>query len=52
MPVRLLRGYFLLRDGTVGDDFEALPTGAIAVIPTVTGTAGCVLGEGTFVPRI
>lgn len=51
MPVRLLRGFFLLLDGTVGDDFEAIPTGVVMSIPQVTGTAGCVLFAGTFLPR-
>ena len=52
MPVRLLTGYFLLLDGVVGDDFEALPIGTITLIPQINGNAGCVLMEGTFGPRI
>jgi hypothetical protein len=52
MPVRLLRGYFLKLDGTVGDDFETIAAGTITVIPQVTGTAGCILFEGTFSPRL
>lgn len=51
MPVRLLRGYFLLLDGNVGDNFEAIGTGVVTVIPQVTGTAGCILFEGSFLPR-
>lgn len=51
MPVRLLRGYFLKIDGTASDNFEALATGTITLIPQVTGTAGCILFEGTFTPR-
>jgi len=51
VPVRLLRGYFLLLDGTVADDFESIPTGVVTSIPQVTGTAGCVLFIGTFLPR-
>ena len=38
-------------DGFAGDDFEALVVGDITVIPQVTGTAGCILFEGTFAPR-
>ena len=52
MPVRLLRGFFVKVDGQVGDDFEALATGTVTVIPKVTGNAGCVLLEGFFAPRI
>jgi hypothetical protein len=52
MPVRLGRGSFVLADGEAIDDFEALSVGAITLIPTVTGNAGCVLGDGTFIPRI
>lgn len=51
MPVRLLRGFFLLLDGTVADNFEAIPAGVITLIPQVTGTAGCILFQGTFAPR-
>jgi hypothetical protein len=52
MPVRLGRGIFVLADGEAIDTFEAWPLGAITTIPTVTGNAGCVLGEGIFLPRI
>jgi hypothetical protein len=51
MPVRLLRGYFTLQDGTAADDFEVLPAGVIETIPQVTGNAGCILFEGIFLPR-
>jgi hypothetical protein len=51
MPVRLLRGFFLLLDGFVADNFEALPTGDITTIPQVNGNAGCILFAGSFFPR-
>ena len=51
MPVRLLRGFFILLDGLAADDFEALPIGDITTIPQVTGNAGCVLLQGEFAPR-
>jgi hypothetical protein len=38
-------------DGTVIEDFELLPTGALLAIPQVTGTGNCILFIGTAVPR-
>lgn len=51
MPVRLGRGIFLLIDGKAIDTFEAISAGVITTVPQVNGNAGCVLFEGTFVPR-
>jgi len=51
MPVRLGRGSFLLTDGQAIDDYELLTDGAITTIPAITGSAGCALMDGTFIPR-
>jgi hypothetical protein len=51
MPVRLLTGIFIAIDGFAGDDFEAIAAGPVETLPQITGTGGCVLLEGQFVPR-
>jgi hypothetical protein len=51
MPVRLLSGGFFKLDGFAGDDFELVDTGPVTLIPQVSGTGGCVLMEGSFIPR-
>lgn len=49
--VRLLIGRFLRVDGQVIEDYEELAAGAIENIPALTGTAGCSLLIGNFLPR-
>jgi hypothetical protein len=51
MAVRLLTGLFVKIDGSVFEDFEVLPAGAITVIPGIVGTSGCALLDGAFLPR-
>lgn len=51
MSARLLPARFLRLDAIVTEDFEALPTGVITVLPQVVGTGGAELEEGTFAPR-
>jgi hypothetical protein len=52
MPVRLLQGIFLRIDGIAADNLEDVAAGVVTSIPQITGTGGCILFEGSFIPRI